>query len=398
MTVSRRVIAPPQLRVPDGNRGRHATYLEVFFDLVFVVAVGAASDVFAQNLSWRGAVRASALFVPVWWAWVGHTVYATRFDTDDVIQRLWTFGMMLAAAGMAATIPHAFDRSTQGFAAAYVGARVCLLALYLRARRYVPETRPITSLYLVGFGAGAACWAVSLFVPATARYALWAVGLAADFVTPWLGLRRLQRAPVDNAHLPDRFGSFTLIVLGEVILVIVAHLSGGRLNAAAIGCAVCAFGITVAAWWQYFTFLEIAPFVENLRSGQPYIYLHLPVLAGLTALGVGLGEAIAEANEPHIHAVTCAVLAAGFVLWHGGAMGLKRMSIGEPFPVFVWARYCGAIALLILGAGLGSRFSALVMLAILWAVLVVHVVFDMRHWMQWEQGHADQRMPATTAS
>ncbi len=131
--VSRRVIAPPQLRVPDGNRGRHATYLEIFYDLVFVVAVGAASNVFADDLSWRGAVRAFALFVPVWWAWVGHTVYDTRFDTDDVIQRLWTFGMMLAAAGMAVAIPHAFERSARGFALAYVGARVCLLALYLRA-------------------------------------------------------------------------------------------------------------------------------------------------------------------------------------------------------------------------------------------------------------------------
>jgi len=153
-------------------------------------------------------------------------VYATRFDTDDMIHRLLTFTMMFAAAIMAMQIPTAFKTGSSGFAAGYVLARLCLLMLYIRARRHVPEAREMTTLYLSGFGLGALCWLVSLLFPSPQRFILWAAGIGIDFIIPWLGRKTiLQKAPLDTSHFPERFGLFTIIVLGETILAVVSGLS-----------------------------------------------------------------------------------------------------------------------------------------------------------------------------
>ncbi len=150
-------------------------------------------------------------------------MYNTRFDTDDVIQRLCAFGMMLAAAAMAVKIPQAFEGKSAAFAVAYVVARACLLMLYVRAWYHVPEARDITGLYLTGFGIGVGLWAISIFVPTPARYILWAVGLAIDFLTPWLIRPTLQKAPLDTSHLPERLALFTIIILGEIITNVIGN-------------------------------------------------------------------------------------------------------------------------------------------------------------------------------
>src|SRR3712207_5915000 len=102
------LLRPPRLRTAEtGGELRHATWMELFFDLVFVVAVAALGSRLSEDYSLTGIFQFGALFVPVWWAWVGHTIYAARFDTDDVVHRLATAAMMLAAAGIAVQIPTA---------------------------------------------------------------------------------------------------------------------------------------------------------------------------------------------------------------------------------------------------------------------------------------------------
>src|SRR5207245_11803375 len=121
----------------------------------------------------------------------GHTVFSTRFDTDDVIQRGLTLVQMFAVAAMAANAKDALDsRSSAGFAAAYAAVRFILVALYFRARQ-VPDARPLATRYLVGHGSAALLWLTSAFVPAPERFWLWGVrpGGAIRFVNPtwnWL--------------------------------------------------------------------------------------------------------------------------------------------------------------------------------------------------------------------
>ena len=119
-----RLLRPPRLRTAEeGGELRHTTWMEAFYDLIFVVAVAALGKRLYNDDSPAGILQFAGLFVPVWWAWVGHTIYAARFDTDDLVHRLATAAMMLAAAAMAVQIPTALEEGSAGFAAAYAGAR-----------------------------------------------------------------------------------------------------------------------------------------------------------------------------------------------------------------------------------------------------------------------------------
>lgn len=195
----------------------------------------------------------------------------------------------------------------------------------------MPEARVITSLYLTGFGLGTGIWTISILVPGSARYLLWAWGIAVDFATPWVGRKRgmLSRAPLDTAHLPERFGLFTIIVLGETILAAVRGVSRVQWQAEYVIAAVLAFGMVVCLWWLYFTYIEVAPFVSNLGSGQPYIYVHLTIVLGVVVAGVGLEHAIIEASEPTLLLKTLLLLGVGLTLWLLAFLVLQRVTVPQ---------------------------------------------------------------------
>ena len=115
----RHLIRPPRLWPAESASSRRVTWLELFFDLIFVAAVAQVNAPLGMNYSLGGVLRFLAFFVLIWWAWVGHTLYSTRFDTDDLVQRLLTLIQMFAVAAMAANAKDAFDsRYSAGFAAA----------------------------------------------------------------------------------------------------------------------------------------------------------------------------------------------------------------------------------------------------------------------------------------
>jgi hypothetical protein len=187
-----------------GDRARKVTWLELFFDLVFVAAVAQVAEPLHHEYSTAGLIRFTPLFVLIWWAWTGHTVFSTRFDTDDGVQRALTLVQMFAVAAMAANAKDALDsRSSAGFAAAYAAVRFVLVAQYFRARR-VPDARPLTTRYLAGHGLAAVLWLASALVPAPGRFWIWAVAFAVDLGTPWLAVPHSVKVPPDAEHLPER--------------------------------------------------------------------------------------------------------------------------------------------------------------------------------------------------
>lgn len=176
-------LSPPRLRTlaeEEAEGERHASWLELFFDLVFVVAIAELSHELVVNHTWGGFATFAALFVPVFVAWQGFSFYADRFDTDDVLFRVSMLIAMLAVAALAIQIPNVTHGASTGFALAYVAIRSLTVALNLRAYRHVSLARPLIGRYVVAFSFSVALWTVSLAVPEPWRFLLWRIGLAAD--------------------------------------------------------------------------------------------------------------------------------------------------------------------------------------------------------------------------
>ena len=289
---------PPRLWVADPHGERRVTWMELFFDLIFVAAVAQVGAPLAKDYSWAGLLRYGFLFVLIWWAWSGHTLYSTRFDHDDLVHRVLILIQCFIAAVMAANAKDALDsRSSAGFGAAYAGMRIILVLQYVRARR-VPETRALTTRYAVGFGAAAAVWIASAFLDAPERYWVWAVAMVVDFATPWLANQHSMRFPPDATHFPERFGLFTIILLGEFVAAVMRGIESQEywsFSAAATAFASMAFAF-VLRWW-YFDVAQSAAArhvqtKQQARLFQIWHYAHLPMFLGIGVAGIGFEHLI----------------------------------------------------------------------------------------------------------
>src|SRR5919201_2279322 len=196
---------PPRLLTLAEEGERHASWLELFFDLVFVVAITQLSHQLVVDHSAGGFLRFAALFVPVYVAWQGYMAYATRFDTDDLAFRVAYFAAMLAIAAMAVLIDDvAHGRHSAEFAIAYVVLRSVMIGLYWRAWRAVPEARPLIRFYGGGYSVAVAIWLVSLAFQPPSRYVVWGIAIALELSLPPLGTRIHRRVPTSASHVPER--------------------------------------------------------------------------------------------------------------------------------------------------------------------------------------------------
>lgn len=355
---------------------RHATWLELFFDLVFVAAITMVSSQLRMQSTVTGVLGYLGLFVPICWAWLGHMVYSNRFATEDRVHHGLTFVIMLAALVMAVQVPQIGANGGQAFALAYCTARACLLMLYWRVR-HRPYAQALSHLYLWGFGLGLLVWLVSLFVPPPARYVCWVVGSAIDLVTPWVGRTILQRWPLNVSHLPERMGLFVLIVLGESVVSIVDGLRDVVWAIAPVLVAILAFGIAACIWWLYFSFLKVVKLECSLGSGQPYLYSHWPFVLGVTALAAGVEPAIRESGEPAFTATTLVLLGCGATLWFGSMYLIKLASYGR-LPVAETAAYAGACVATMVLVGAGRHLPPLAIIGGLAAIFAVTVLMVWR--------------------
>ena len=295
-------IAPPRLQTMGDGGHRTATWLELFYDLAFVVAIAILGGRLLDDTTWTGLWSFLGYFALLWWLWASHTFYADRYDTDDLVYRLWAAAQMVAVLVMAASLGHGPSESTTVFAAGYAGARLVLLALYWRVYRHVSETRRLVTGYLIGFGAAAVVWLASVFVPDPARFAVWGVALAIDLATPWVVRRQQATVPLDESHLPERFGLFVILVLGESLAAVVAGLSHIGWTTSSLIAAILGVLLATLLWWLYFDNAEGSVVRRRNIEGKTWrptgwIYTHFPLAAALAIVGVALDQAILSAGE-----------------------------------------------------------------------------------------------------
>lgn len=376
--MSERFVDPPRLRtLEDEGDERRATWLELFLDLVFVVAIAQLAAGIGDAASARDLLILAGLFVPVWWAWVGFTFYADRFDTDDGPHRLLVFAGMFAVAGLASTIPEAYSGDTRGFALAYAVTRLVVVVLNCRAWWYLPESRPLLNVYIPAFTLSAGLFAASILVDTPARYVLWAVALAVDLGTPLLSAERIRAVPIHTSHIPERVGLLTIIVFGETVLAVV--LGTGTVTWTLESGLVAALGFAAAAgiWWLYFDFLDTGVVQRSIAAGQVYLFAHIPLLIGLTAMGVGVKLAIKAVERSELPAGAAWSLAGGVALLLAAMAVIQVVSVPTGYDPDVGVRLTASVVALGIGAfgtGLGPvGFTGLVA-GLIVLVLVVELL------------------------
>lgn len=375
---------PPRLWVGETaeEQPRHATWLELFYDLVFVVAVSQLAHELSDHVSVVGFLRFATLFVPLWWVWIGTTFYANRFDSDDVVRRVLMALQMLVVAAMAVNIHHGLGATSGNFALAYTMSRFLLVLEYLWAGWHIPRARGLTQHYAIGFGLGALLWLISVFVPLPFRFALWAAGLAIDFSTPTTAKALIQKLPPHPEHLPERFGLFTIIVLGEAIIAVVKGLTEIQWGLPSLLCAIAGFTIAFSLWWLYFenvstSFLDHAQASGRLQLLQLWLYIHLPLVIGLAATGVGVEKGILAAGEgAPLHAPERWLLCGAVALCYLSLGALHRMGIIRMCKVRTRHRLAGTAVMLVLAIA-GSQVSPMGVMALVALTGLVQVGLDL---------------------
>lgn len=276
------------------ERERHASWLELFYDLVFASAVSEIGhSLYVNNNSIVEFLGTISLFVPVWWAWMGVTFYAARFETDDVIHRIFVLLQMMGAAALTINIHGALAETSSNFAISYGAIRGFLVIEYLRTGRRIPAASKFANGLARGFLISTILWLLSAIVPTPIRFMIWALAIAVDMSTAILVQRKHVQLTPNIFHLPERMGLFTLIVIGETVFGLVASLSEHEWDVESIISIGAGLTIAFTLWWMYFDNVEGSPIRAFRERGRAriyiaWIYLHLPLVVGLVSTATGI--------------------------------------------------------------------------------------------------------------
>ncbi|WP_243842129.1 low temperature requirement protein A [Microbacterium hydrocarbonoxydans] len=275
---------------------RTASTLELFFDLVFVVAVSTAAVQLHHAMSHgdfvHGITSYAMVFFAIWWAWMNFTWFATSFDTDDWLYRVTTIVQMGGVLILAAGIPAAFHGDFTVPVIGYVVMRIAMITQWLRASRSAgPELRTATIRYAGGIAAVQVLWVLFLLIPAgPLQLVAFVVFALIEIGVPVFAEFRHQ-TPWHPHHITERYGLFTLIVLGESLLASANAIIGALDKVDALGpliaIAVLTLVVTASLWWIYFWpphHRAITTFGRSLRYG----YTHYLVFAAAAAFSAGI--------------------------------------------------------------------------------------------------------------
>ena len=317
------------LDLPAHAHGRKATWFELFFDLVFVVAVAQLSGAYAHHFDWAGAAASALLLLAMWWCWLGHTFHATRFDEQRPDQRLLGLLQIVAVTIIAYGVSDAFGARGPAFALGLAAFKLLLAVAYLRERRWHGAhglIRAYAGLYLLQAG----LWAASALLPPTPRVAMWGLALALDLFSPWWVARYTSTIRPHPEHLPERFGLFTIILLGEGVASVVHALDHGtELHGHAVAAALVGMALAFGTWLGYFevTRAHDEREVEGAAGGRNlrlWAYGHVPIYVGVFSLAAGT---VAMAGEATWAAPQLLLYIAGIALTPMGLALLRVASV-----------------------------------------------------------------------
>ena len=368
------------------REGERVTPLELFFDLVFVLAITQCTALMSHHPTWDGLAQGLLVLGVLWWAWVGYAWLTSVIDPEEGAVRLVIFGAMAALLLVSLCVPEAFGNLALAFALIYGVVRTAQIALFMLAS---PEDDGLRHSVL-GLAASTAV-AVALLALASlfdglAQGALWALALLLDMGGPYFfGSEGWKLVP---AHFAERHGLIVIIALGESIVAIgvgAEHtLDLGIGTAAVLGVA-----LTAAMWWTYFDIVAIVAGrrlvdaepgrVQNAMARDSYSYMHLVMVAGIVLVALGLKTTIGH-NGEHLHAVPAFALLGGLAIYLLGHVIFRYRHVRT----LSRRRLLAAIVLLIL-VPVATEVPALLALAVVNVLIWALIAYETRSYGEGRQ-------------
>ena len=372
--------------VPTEEEG--STWLQLFFDLVYVAILVELGNRLSHDLDIQGVVTFAILFIPIWWSWLEFVDYGRRYPVDDIGQRILTIIYVAAMLLLAFEIHSLTETGMTTFLVTYGFAKFVLALMYSRAWLYYPTYRQQTRNRATAFVLAGIIWIAIAFV-APSNLWLWVVPIILGALIPFFSRlvhrisyrSELPSPPIKYHFTLNRFGELTIIVLGEFFIKLVISSAGRELTITNYLIGAGLLGISVSLWWLYFDHLEHTNLAKAGIRMRFWTYSHYPFLTAITLYGV-VGNKI-FAVTPHVPlddakrllfttALAIAVLAYGVIEWASREKDEPLSRLPQP-----WIRIGGAAALLTLGIfGDSLNVGWLVLLVI--AIMLLQVGLDVR--------------------
>jgi low temperature requirement protein LtrA len=304
--------------------------LELFFDLVFVFAITQVTALMSADPTWTGLGRGMLVLAALWWAWAAYAWLTNYIAAEEDRERLLMLAVMGAFFVTALAAPEAFGDHALLFAVAYAAARWLHIFIFAEANEDVDAREAIGRLARTAIPAPALL-IVAAFLDGPAQTLAWVVALSTDFAGPYVfGVRGFRVSP---GHFAERFSLIVIIALGESIVAIgtgLHELDAGTVAAALLG-LILAFGI----WWAYFDVVAIVAErrfrdAEGLRririARDSYSYLHLPMIAGIVLMALGMKKTLLHVDEP-LATVPSVALFGGIAAYYAGHVGFRLRNV-----------------------------------------------------------------------
>jgi low temperature requirement protein LtrA len=353
------------------------TPLELFFDLVFVLALTQCTALMADDPTWEGLAQGMLLLGVLWWSWVGYSWLTSVVDPEEGIVRFAIFGAMAGLLVVALCVPEAFDDLGLLFACAYGVVRFGQIVLFVVASRDDPALRRSVSGLAIGTAIGVGLLAAASFADGALQGALWALALLLDMAEPYVfGSEGWKLVP---EHFVERHGLIVIIALGESIVAIGAGAEGD-VDAGVVAAAVLGVAVAAALWWLYFDIVALVAErrlakaergrEQNEIARDSFSYLHFPMVAGIVLVALGLKKTLGDVEEP-LKLVPAVGALGGTALYLLAHVAFRWRNVHR----FSIQRLLCALALLALIPA-ATELPALATLAILTAALAVVIAYE----------------------
>ena len=367
------------------NEHRKVTWLELFFDLYFVVVIAALAHNLSANISVHGFMQFVLTFIPVWWIWIGITYYNDRFETEGFENRLFTFLLMIPIAGLAVFSHDALGHNLTGFVLSYAVARLITVLMWLYATYHNPVFKGAGKNLIIGFSISIGLCFIAAFFSHTLGMIIFGLAMFVDLITPFFTIKPNRSLPkFSTSKLPERFGLFIIIVLGEGIIGTIngfsnsEHISPGIMYFGILGIA-----ITFALWWIYFDFVGRRTADNTIPIKQfGWAYAHLPLVICFVAVGASMTGLVNEHGDLAVPAKKLLIVASGFaVIMIGVIEILLKKTDDEPMhhlnsPLI---KAISGVAILSLYFVIEHVSSKLLMIGIL-LILGINMMYGLYRW------------------